>query len=94
VSRSMLSNERVCFVCKRTGHLHKHHIYGGIGRRKLSEHFGMWVYLCPEHHNMSKHGVHSDTLLDLKLKKLGQETWEFNGGSRVQFIQIFGRSYL
>lgn len=94
MSKSIISDERKCVVCGDTRYLHKHHIYGGVGRRNLSEKYGCWCYLCARHHNMSDHGVHSDNLLDLKLKQMCQDTFERQVGSRERFREIFGRSYL
>lgn len=89
--KSIISSEVECLVCK-SPHVHKHHIYAG-SRRKLSEEYGCWCFLCPRHHNMSDSGVHFDTVLDLKLKKLCQELFE-EDHSREEFISIFGKSYL
>jgi hypothetical protein len=94
MSKSIISNERQCVVCGDTRYLHKHHIFYGTANRKVSEKWGCWCYLCPRHHNMSAHGVHADNLLDLKLKQMCQDTFERQVGTREQFMEIFGRSYL
>lgn len=95
MSKSIMTNDTSCFVCGLPYPVHKHHIFYGTANRKLSERYGCWVYLCPRHHNMSMYGVHSDTLLDLKLKRMCQETFERHYNvSRERFIEIFGRSYL
>lgn len=81
---------------------HKHHIFGAANR-KFSEKYGLWIYLCPEHHNMSNHSVHFDKAIMEKYHTLGQECFERkfmedNGASeeeaRKEFMRIFGRSYL
>ena len=64
-----MSNEPECYICHTPLNLHKHHIFEGTGRRNLSEYWGCWVYLCANHHNMSRFGVHFDKSLDLKLKQ-------------------------
>jgi len=43
---------------------------------------------------MSDFGVHFNKELDTELKQLTQELWEEKNGSRQQFINTFGRSYL
>ena len=91
---SLLSNEKECYVCHTTMNLHKHHIYEGTGRRKLSEKYGCWVYLCAYHHNMSNCGVHFNKELDIKLKQECQREWEAKNGGREKFRQTFGKSYL
>lgn len=91
--KSLLSNEKVCFVCGTTNDIHRHHIYGGLGRRSLSERDGCWIYLCAAHHNMSARGIHFDKELDMRVKALCQEKWEERYGSTQDFIRRFGRSY-
>jgi hypothetical protein len=91
--KSIISNEKYCLVCG-LPNVHKHHIYEGTGRRKLSEKYGCWCFLCPRHHNMSNEGVHFNKILDLKLKQQCQKAWEFQYGSREDFIKVFNRSYL
>ena len=80
-----------CYICKRP-YVHKHHIFEGMNR-KMSEKYGMVVYLCPEHHNMSDKGVHFDKALDLELKRQAQRQFE-ETNSREEFIEIFHRNYL
>lgn len=89
--KSVVSNERKCWVCGRSEPLHKHHIYYGNANRRLSEKYGCWVWLCPEHHNMSKWGVHFNKSLDLELKELCQMKL---GWSPEKMIKVFGRNYL
>ena len=93
MSKSIVQRNKECWVCGSTGSLHRHHIYPGLGRREMSEHFGLWVWLCPYHHNMSSHGVHSDKSLDLKLKRWGQRKFE-ETHKRAEWHRYFGRSYL
>lgn len=89
---SIMSNERICYVCGSTQNLHKHHIFGG-SNRKTSDKEGCWVYLCGCHHNLSDHGVHYDKELDLRLKRECQAKWEVGRG-RAEFLRTFMRSYL
>lgn len=60
--------------------------------RKNSEKYGLWVYLCGKHHNLSNEGVHFNKEFDNKLKKLGQEKFEENYPS-IDFISIFYKNY-
>lgn len=95
MSKSIMSNEYSCYVCGFPKNLHRHHIFGGIGRRELSEKNGCWCYLCTRHHNMSDFSVHSDRTLDVKLKRKCQEILEQEKGwTREQFISTFGRNYI
>ena len=95
--KSIISNERECFVCGKkewVEPLHKHHILGSYNRKR-SDRDGLWVYLCPEHHNMSSMGVHFNRPFEITLKKLAQTIWEReNEGGRDEFIKRYGKSYL
>ena len=90
--KSILSNTKECFVCH-CPTVHKHHIYEGRGRRKLSEKYGCWIYLCPAHHT-GPAGIHFDHDYDRFIKRICQEKWEKRFGSREDFIKVFNRSYL
>ena len=65
--RSILTTDKICFRCGTRANLHKHHVFGGYGNRSLSEQYGLWVYLCAEHHNMGNDSVHQnkDKILSL-----------------------------
>lgn len=93
MSKSIVSNERECLVCKTTLNLHRHHVYPGTANRKLSEKYGCWVYLCARHHNMSNEGVHFNKALDLKLKKFTQQKF-MEVYPNLDFCKIFGKNYL
>ena len=93
MSKSLMSNQQACYVCGGIG-VQRHHIFYGTANRKLSEKYGCWVWLCPEHHNMSDEGVHFNKALDIKLKQECQEKWEAEYGSRDKFIRVFGKNFL
>ena len=92
--KSVIQKDKECYVCQTTIGLHDHHILHGVANRRLSEMYGLKVWLCGKHHNMSDAGVHFDKDLDLHLKKLAQEYYENNYGCRADFIETFGRNYL
>lgn len=94
MTKSIISNEPECLVCKSTLSLARHHVFAGNPNRQISEKYGCWVYLCGYHHNLSNHGVHYDKSLDLSIKQLTQRKWESLNGNREDFIKTFGRSYL
>ena len=91
---SIIQSEKECYVCKTTLELHSHHIIYGTANRKQSEKYGLKVWLCGKHHNLSNEGVHYNKELDLHLKRLAQEHYEANYGCRLNFIDTFGRNYL
>ena len=94
MSKSLMSNDKICHVCGSSQNIHKHHIFYGTANRQISEKQGCWCYLCAFHHNMSNYGAHFDKNLDIKLKRICQEKWEEKNGDREQFIKVFGKSYL
>ena len=94
MSKSLISDDKFCIICGTRLNIHRHHIYEGSGRRKLSEKYGCWCYLCAKHHNMSNEGIHFNKKLDLKVKQKCQEVWESQFGNREDFIKVFGKSYL
>lgn len=94
IMKSLISNEKECYVCHTTQNLHKHHIYEGTANRKKSDQDGCWVYLCARHHNVSKYGVHFNKELELLLKARCQLAWEREYNKTTEdFIKRFGRNY-
>lgn len=91
---SVLQSEKECFVCGTNLNLHSHHIFFGTANRKLSEKYGMKVWLCGRHHNLSNEGVHFNNELDLALKQMAQTYFEEHYGGRETFMKVFGRSWL
>ena len=76
-----------------TAPVERHHIWGG-SNRKNSEKYGFVIPLRLDLHpngvNAGKHAKEVDTYL----KKMAQEYFEEHYGTREEFINIFGKSYL
>jgi hypothetical protein len=94
MAKSILQDEKRCFITGDTEGLHKHHIYFGYNRPK-SEKYGFWVWLRHDWHNTREYGVHGPQGhdLDMYLKKKCQQKFE-ETHSRDEFMKIIGRSYL
>jgi len=94
---SIMQDEKYCYLCDCNGNkdaLEIHHIFFGTANRKLSEKYGLKVWLCGEHcHRNGKYAVHRNRKTDLKLKREAQEKFE-ETHTREEFIQIFGKNYL
>ena len=89
--RSILQNkDDGCLICGNP-YTEEHHVFFGVANRKLSEKYGMKVYLCAEHHR-GKRGVHQDRDLDLTIKRMAQK--KFEETYTADFIETFGRSYI
>lgn len=86
--KSIMQDEKECFVTGAVNCLDKHHIYGGA-RRDKSEKYGCWVWL--------NHDVHMDLhsrnqALGFQLKALCQEKFEEQWGHE-KFMAVFGKNY-
>lgn len=91
--KSIIQTERECYVCGTTQDIHEHHIFEGTANRRQSEKYGMKIFLCGRHHNMSNQGIHFNKELDTSVKQMAQEIFE-ETHTREEFREIFGKSYL
>lgn len=91
--KSIIQDRKECIICG-SWNVEDHHIFFGTGKRKLSEEYGLKVWLCPTHHRLTN-GVHGKNghKLDMQLKELGQKAFEWKH-TREEFIERFGRNYL
>ena len=90
---SLYGNERVCRICGNPN-VELHHIYGGVGRRAISDREGCTVYLCREHHQ-GRTGVHQSKAFREWLRADCQKRWEEREGKgHDDFIALFGANYL
>lgn len=98
--RSILQKRKdFCFLCGEAAGadpLDKHHVFGGTGRRKLSEKYGLTVYL--HHHKCHIFGsesVHQNRENDLLVKRAAQrKAMAVHGWTVEDFIGVFGKNYL
>jgi hypothetical protein len=89
--QSILHNrEDGCLICGNP-YVEEHHVFIGTANRKLSDKYGLTVYLCAEHHR-GNNGVHHNAGLDLKLKQMAQSRFE-EVYPELDFIKIFGKNY-
>lgn len=92
MKKSIISNEKQCYVCGSKYNLHYHHIMFGKNR-KLADKDGLTVYLCYEHHE-GTNGVHGKNghELDIKLKKLAVKAWcEYYNMTEDDFRKKYGK---
>lgn len=92
--KSILQDEKKCFITGRTDNLENHHIFGGKPNRKNSERYGLKVWLTHEWHNEPPNGAHHNKKTADYLKEEGQKAFERVHGNREDFVKIFGRNYL
>ena len=87
--KSILQDEKKCFVSGAEVDLDKHHVFHGP-RRNAAEKWGCWIWL--------RHDIHMEvhfknTALDRMLKRTCQERFEEIHGHE-KFMEVFGQSYL
>lgn len=71
----------------------EHHVMHGTANRKLSEHYGLKVYLCPYHHRTGPQAVHRCHQTDILLKQAAQKVFE-RKYSHEKWMEVFGKNYL
>lgn len=100
MSRSIMQEKNgECYLCKKLlGGVYRpateeHHVMYGNADRKLSERYGLKVYLCYEHHRGNK-GVHHDgTDLNILLRQEAQKAFMKKYPDK-DWMEIFGKNYL
>lgn len=91
--KSIIQTKKECFITGDIYNLHKHHVFKGTANRKLSEQYGLWVWLRADWHNLADYGVHFNKELDRKLKVLAQEKFEEKYGHN-KFMEVFKKNYI
>lgn len=69
--------------------LHKHHFMHGSANRKLAEQYGLWGYLCEDHHSM----LHEKSKYYEFLIQVAQGRFE-KLYSHEKWMEIFKKNYL
>lgn len=100
----MQQNKEICYLCgkgpywtdnKIIDSLEEHHVFEGNPKRKLSEKYGLKVYLhgikC---HREGKDSVHKNRAVRMALQAHAQQCFEQVHGTREDFMKIFGKNYL
>lgn len=86
-----------CYFCQLLGDYSEkvvevHHAIFGTSGRKLSEKYGLKVYLCPYHHRTGKASVHQNAKLAAYVKDIAQRRFE-EFHTDEDFYLIFGKNY-
>lgn len=102
MSKSIMQDEKECYLCRRmVGDkiplpdvwLESHHVFSGTANRKLSERYGLKVWLCHWHHNEPPTGAHFNAEAADVLHQAGQKAFEQRYPA-LDFKAIFGKNYL
>lgn len=93
MGKSIMQTDRACYICGRLDGLELHHVFGGVANRKISETYGLCVYVCHKHHTDPKEGVQYNKEMNLKLKQDAQLAFQKYYG-RSLWMQLFRKNYL
>lgn len=93
--KSIIQSERECYQTGSTWGLHEHHVYGGSANRKLSEKYGLKIWLRADWHIDTPYCIHKDRKFRERVQREVQlKAMEHYGWSEDEFRKIFGRSFL
>lgn len=102
MAKSIMHNKSdgTCYLCRklrgdydtRMG-LQEHHVIPGTANRKMSEKYGLKVYLCLEHHTAGPEAVHNNEKNKKLMIREAQRIFE-KMYSHEKWMAVFGRSYL
>lgn len=93
MSKSIIQkNKETCFLCGGRAS-EEHHVIYGTANRKLSEKYGLKVYLCANCHRIGKYAVHNCKETDIKLKIIAQRRF-MEEYPHQDFVKIFGKNYI
>lgn len=91
--KSIIQDEKRCYITGTNKGLEEHHIFGAWNRNN-SEKYGLKIWLRRDWHRGCYYAIHENRELDLQIKKMAQTKWEEKYGTREDFINIFGKSWL
>lgn len=100
--KSVIQNKEAgqCYLCRLLDRDYsikpireEHHVMGGTANRRLSEKYGLKVYLCLNHHRFGPKAVHKNAEVAELLHKEAQKAflWIY---PNLDFRKIFGKNYL
>lgn len=100
MAKSILQKkDGTCFLCRLLEYdgypkvVEEHHVIFGRGKRKLSEKYGLKVYLCVRHHREGPEAVHKNKGMSDILQWTAQARFEKLYGHE-KWMQVFGQNYL
>lgn len=99
MSKSIMQEKNgECYLCKKLSDgmyrpaTERHHVMFGTADRKLSEQYGLTVYLCYDHHRGNQ-GVHENKDLNIMLRQEAQKAFIKKYPDK-DWMKIFGKNYL
>ena len=92
MTESIMQTEKACYYCGRKTCLERHHVMAGTANRKLSERYGIWIWVCHDDH-VGIDGVQYDKQRNWDLKKQAQIAFEERYGHEL-WIKTFMKNYI
>lgn len=92
MGKSIMQDEKRCYICGKLNDLEKHHVFAGVANRPISEKLGLWVYLCHNCHT-GKDGAQYNKWTNLRLKQDAQFAFE-RTHKRSEWMRFIGKNYL
>lgn len=92
MGKSIINGDKSCYFCGGVNGLERHHVFAGTANRKISEKYGLWVYLCHNCHT-GKAGAQYDREKNLKLKQEAQRAFE-KDHTRSEWMNLIRKNYL
>lgn len=90
---SIIKSSKTCYYCGSEAGLQRHHAIKGTANRKLAEESGLWIWICPYHHDMI-HGKDGHEM-DMALKQAAEYAWMKHNNKTVKdWISRFGKSWI
>lgn len=92
MGKSIIQESRECYFCGSVSGLERHHVFGGVANRPISERFGLWVYLCHDCHTGNS-GAQYEKQKNLHLKQEAQKAFE-KAHSRTEWMNLIRKNYV
>lgn len=92
MTKSIMQQDKQCYLCGRKTALERHHVMAGTANRKLSERYGLWVWLCQDCHR-GEEGAQYNRAQNIELKREAQIAFE-DVYSHDEWMETFRRNYI
>jgi len=90
--KSILQDEKKCYLCGKEYGLERHHIFAGVANRRISEANGFVCWLCANCHRGTE-GAQYDRETNLMLKQAAQAAFE-QTHTHDEWMRLIRKNYL
>jgi len=90
--KSILQEEKVCYLCGKQYGLELHHIFAGVANRRISEQHGLKVWLCHDCHT-GQDGAQYNSEKGLYLKQMAQTAFE-QTHTHDEWMRLIRKNYI